>query len=615
MRNRYLLLGDFLLIAIAAFGAFALRFSWFFYENQTEFLPFLVGALLVKPVVFYLFGMYRRYWRYASIQDLIAVFLAVSAASVAMTVVVAAGLVSHAITGFSRPVLLIDWLLTLVVTGGFRMSVRIAGDSKEKSGKAAARPSKKAVLVVGAGDAGTLVTREIQRNPQLGMVVSGFLDDAPEKQKKWIQGIRVLGPLSALADVVARYPIAEVIIAMPTASGAVIRAIADNCLRLNLAPRIVPGVFELLDGVVTVSRLRNVEIADLLRRSQVVGRASPIPYLAGRSVVVTGAGGSIGSELCRQVAFARPSCLVILGHGENSIFDVQNQLAEQYPDVQIRPVIADIRDRSRIHQVFTEYRPSTVFHAAAHKHVPLMEENPTEAITNNVLGTLNVVEAALECGTERFMLISTDKAVRPTNIMGASKRLAGMIVRDAARRSGRAFLVVRFGNVLGSRGSVVPIFKRQIERGGPITVTHPQMTRFFMTIPEAVHLVLEAGGMGKGGELLVLKMGEPVRIVDLARDLVRLSGLEPDDIPIVFSGVRPGEKIEEALWEAGATVEATPNAEILRVIEPEECQLDLSRILEMMKVAAERGDRAVLKAVLAQMVPTYAAPSATEAVH
>jgi FlaA1/EpsC-like NDP-sugar epimerase len=615
MRNRYILLGDFGFIVIAAFGAFALRLGWFSPERQPEFLPFLAAALLVKPAVFYLLGLYRRLWRYASVQDLIAVTVAVTAASVAMAVVVAAGLMSRAIPIFSRSILPIDWMLTLVLTGGLRMSVRIAWDSKEKIGKAPAGSTEKVVLVVGAGDAGTIVTREIQRNPHLGMVVSGFLDDAPEKQNKWIQGIKVLGPLSTLPEVASRQRLAEVIIAMPTASGAVIRHVADSCLRLNLVTRIVPGVYELLDGVVTVNRLRKIEITDLLRRSQVVGQASPMPWLTGRRAMVTGAGGSIGSELCRQVAFARPSCLVLLGHGENSIFELQCQLAERYPDLRIHPVIADIRDHARIKQVFADYLPSTVFHAAAHKHVPLMEINPAEAITNNVLGTLNVADAAVEYGTERFILISTDKAVHPTNIMGVSKRIAEMIVRDAARRSGQAFLVVRFGNVLGSRGSVVPVFQRQIERGGPITVTHPDMARFFMTIPESVHLVLEAGGIGRGGELFVLKMGKPLRIVDLASDLVRLSGLEPDDIPIVFSGVRPGEKLEEELWEAGATVEATPNPEILRVIEPEQRQLDLSHIVKTLQLAAERGDRAVMEAAFVRVVPTWTPPSGTGVVH
>jgi FlaA1/EpsC-like NDP-sugar epimerase len=327
-------------------------------------------------------------------------------------------------------------------------------------------------------------------------------------------------------------------------------------------------VFELLDGHVSVSLLRNVEIADLLRRSQVVGRPETASYLRGRVVMVTGAGGSIGSELCRQVGFAKPSRLVLLGHGENSIFEVYSQLAQQYPTVPMHTVIADIRDRERIRAVFEEFGPEVVFHAAAHKHVPLMQENPEEAITNNVIGTAHVVAAAEECGTTRLVMISTDKAVAPSSVMGASKRLAESVVRQAGLRSGRPFVVVRFGNVLGSRGSVVPLFKRQIERGGPVTLTHPEMKRFFMTIPEAVHLVLQAGGFGHAGGLFVLNMGEPVRISDLAADLIRLSGFAPGEIPIVYTGIREGEKLEERLWEENAVVETTVNPEILAVTEP-----------------------------------------------
>jgi FlaA1/EpsC-like NDP-sugar epimerase len=328
--------------------------------------------------------------------------------------------------------------------------------------------------------------------------------------------------------------------------------------------------------------------------------------VAGRTVLVTGAGGSIGSELCRQVAHARPASLVLLGHGENSIFDAQVELHERYPGLKVVSVIADIRDRRRIRQVFDRLRPAIVLHAAAHKHVPLMEENPEEAITNNIVGTHHVLEAAIECGAERFVMISSDKAVSPSSIMGASKRMAEMVVRDAARRTGRAYVVVRFGNVLGSRGSVVPHFKRQIERGGPVTLTHPDMKRFFMTIPEAVHLVLEAGGMGRGGELFVLKMGEPVRIVDLAEDLIKLSGLTLEEVPIVFTGIRPGEKLEEALWETGAATEPTPHPDVLRVIEGDNSGGEISDLLKRFTTAAEQGDYRLIQTLLAHHIPTFA---------
>jgi FlaA1/EpsC-like NDP-sugar epimerase len=604
MRNRYILLADLPLVATAAFGAFALRFDWLFAGHHPEFPPFLVAAVLIKPAVFLLFGMYGRYWRYASVQDVLAVTLAVSAASIAMALFVAIGRVLDLTPNFSRQVLLIDWLMTLALIGGLRMSVRIVGDARQLALKGTAGPAPKRVLVVGAGEAGTLVVREMLKNPQLGLQPAGFLDDAEGKQGKSINGIRVLGPLGSLPDVLRSGGIGEVVIAMPSASGSAVRSIAEQCRLAGVGSRAVPGVYELLDGQVSVSRLRNVEIADLLRRRPVPTPAGAADYLRGRSVLVTGAGGSIGAELCRQVAFARPHLLVLLGHGENSIFDVQHQIARQYPDVAVAAVIADVRDDRRMRSVFTSYRPDVVLHAAAHKHVPLMEDNPEEAITNNVLGTRCVVATAEAFGTDRLVMISTDKAVAPRCIMGASKRLAEAVVRDAARRSGRAFAVVRFGNVLGSRGSVVPFFKAQIERGGPVTVTHPDMKRFFMTIPEAVHLVLQAGGLGRGGELFVLDMGEPVRIADLAADLIRLSGLDVGDIGIEFTGIRQGEKLEEALWERNATVDRTAHEDVFRVTEDGEAnEEEWLRLVPMLTDAASQGDRATVDRLLVRCFP------------
>jgi FlaA1/EpsC-like NDP-sugar epimerase len=613
MRNRYLLLADLPLIAIAAFGAFALRFNWFFYRERHEFFAFVLAALLVKPIVFHLFSMYGRYWRYASVQDLIAVLLGASVASVAMAVLVAVGLMSQVVAEFSRPVLLIDWLLTFISVGGLRMSVRVVGDAQQRARKGVGQSRVRQVLVIGAGEAGMLVVREMQKNPQLGLEVAGFLDDSPLKWGKWINGVRVLGPLKALAGVARTHQIDEVIVAMPTAAGAVVRGVTEDCRRAGVPSRAVPGVFELLDGQVSVSRLRNVDIADLLRRSQILGGAETRAYVRGHTVLITGAGGSIGYELCRQSAHAGASRVVLVGHGENSIFEAMARLVGSFPGVTFVPVIADIRDGTRIQQVFRQHRPETVFHAAAHKHVPLMEGNPTEAITNNVLGTQVVVGAAIEGGTERFVLISTDKAVSPTSLMGVSKRLAEMIVRDAARQSGKALVVVRFGNVLGSRGSVVPLFKEQIERGGPVTVTHPDMKRFFMTIPEAVHLVMEAGGMGKGGELFVLNMGEQVRIVDLAEDLIKLSGFAVEDIPIVYTGMRPGEKLEEALWEAAAAAEPTSNPEVLKVTEPATSRTtDYAALITALETAAEQGNRFEMEVLLAQVIPTFVPTLAKE---
>ncbi len=446
----------------------------------------------------------------------------------------------------------------------------------------------------------------MQRNPQLHMLPVAFVDDDPDKIGMEIHGIRVAGNLDELVHVIDRHYANEVVIAIPTAPGHVVRLVSELCRLREIPFRTMPGIYELIGGNVSVSRLREVDISDLLRREpawtddDTVGR----PF-RGKRVVVTGAGGSIGLELCRQVARWRPAQLALLGHGENSIFDALLELSEDNPNLPLVPIIADIRDVDRIHDVLDRFRPDVVFHAAAHKHVPLMEVNIEEAVTNNVMGTKNVVEAALSCGTERLVLISTDKAVEPKSIMGATKRMAEMIVRDAADRSGRPFVSVRFGNVLGSRGSIVPLFKRQIERGGPVTVTHPEMKRYFMTIPEAVHLVLQAAGMGKSGELFVLRMGEQVRILDLAEDLIRLSGLEPgEDVEIVFTGIRPGEKLSETLWDEGLDYMPTNHADIMCL--EDNGQLSgsaLEATIEELVRLAREGDAEAIVGLLSERVP------------
>jgi FlaA1/EpsC-like NDP-sugar epimerase len=537
--------------------------------------------------------------------DMMAILLASSASLIVMGVFVTAGVLYDAQLQFSRAVLLIDGLLTLMAAAAVRVSVRVVGESRARVRESRADRRNRRVLVVGAGHAGAMVVREMERNRQLGMTPVGFLDDDKEKQGKQIYGVRVIGTTSGLPQLVQERRVDEVIIAMPTAPGSQLRSIAEHCRELNLVSRTMPGVFELLDGNVSVSRLRQIEIADLLRRAQVMPAPTSANYVGGKTVLVTGAGGSIGAELCRQVASSHPAALILLGHGENSIFDVHVELRERYPALNVTPVIADIRDMRRMRQLFALLRPAIVFHAAAHKHVPLMEENPGEAVANNILGTHHVLEAALAVGTERFVMISTDKAVAPTSTMGATKRVAEMLVRAAARRTPGGYVVVRFGNVLGSRGSVVPHFKRQIERGGPITLTHPDMKRFFMTIPEAVHLVLEAGGMGRGGELFVLKMGAPVRITDLAEDLITLSGFSLEEIPIVYTGVRPGEKLDEALWEEGAVAESTSHPDIVRVIETDAAIYPTADMLKALSAAVEKGDDVAVKAVLMQQLPAF----------
>jgi FlaA1/EpsC-like NDP-sugar epimerase len=609
MRNRYILLADLPLVAIAAFGSFALRFDWVFSQYRPEFLPFLALALAIKPSVFYIFGMYKRYWRYATANDLLAVSLAVSAGSVVMAAYVGFGRAIGIVGDFSRPVLLIDWLLTLALVGGLRMSVRVIGEANDKRWRTGTAAVHKRVLVVGAGEAGTMVVREMQRNPHLGMLPAGFVDDDARKAGKRIYGTLVLGPISALEGIVNAAGIDEVVIAMPREAGTVVRAVAERCQAAGLRCRTIPGVYELLGDRISVSRLRTVEIADLLRRSHLADDErlhEAARYVRGATVLITGAGGSIGSELCRQAAHAQAGHLVLVGHGENSIFDIAHVLHREYPGIRVSAIIADVRDEPRIDRIFAQYKPDVVLHAAAHKHVPLMEENMIEAITNNVFGTEAVATAALRHGTRRFVLISTDKAVAPTSIRGASTRAAELLVRGLAGHGSTAFIVVRFGNVLGSRGSVVPIFKAQIERGGPVTLTDPEMKRFFMTIPEAVNLVLRAAGLGEGGELFVLNMGEAIRIRDLAEDLIKLSGFALSEIPMVYTGLRPGEKLEELLWEKDAIVERTIEQDILKVTEltgPDPQMRE--RLLRDFRTAVDTGDPLTIEAALAQAIPSF----------
>ena len=571
LRNRLLLFGDIFLIAVAVLGSFALRFEFgaLFWYYLPQAWRMIALAILIKPLVYYFFGLYRRLWAYASIRELMLIVVAVTTASIFLSVAMV-GLIYLQVSrsnfiGFPRPVLVIDWLLSIILVGGLRFSSRLIAETRST---AAVEPSDRwyrRVLIIGAGDAGALVAREIQKNPQLNLELVCFLDDDKAKQKLQIHGIPVVGPLDELPRVITRRRIHEVIIAIPTAPGEVVRKVANFCHEKNVPFRTMPGVYELIGGKVSVNRLREVNINDLLRRAPArIDDRHIGSTLGGKRVLVTGAGGSIGSEICRQVARWGPSALILLGHGENSVFETLLEMEESFPALPMYPVIADIRDQDRIEAIFASLQPQVVFHAAAHKHVPLMEVNVEEAITNNVLGTRNIVETSLTYDIERLVMISTDKAIRPSSVYGATKRLAELLVLDAARRSERSFSVVRFGNVLGSRGSVVPRFQRQIEAGGPVTITHPDMRRYFMTIPEAVHLVLQAGSMGKGGEVFVLRMGEQVRILDLAEDLIRLSGLEPGkDIEILFTGIRPGEKLSEELWDSWATYEPTDHPDIV----------------------------------------------------
>jgi FlaA1/EpsC-like NDP-sugar epimerase len=596
---------DILITAVAIVAAFALRLEGDVVTGYIGAL-FWMGliSILVKPVVYYLFGLYRKLWAYASTSELILISTAVTVASAVFSAITLTLYITR-ILNFPRATLLIDWLLSLVGIGGLRFAIRLLAEGRAASKKPQPRKASN-VLVIGAGSAGALVVREMQKNPQLGLHPVGYLDDNPTKQKHQIHGVSVVGKITDLGRVLDHRRVDEVIMAIPSGGGNIVRLVTDVCRLKGVPFRTMPGLFELIGGKVSVNRLREVDITDLLRReptqiqNQLVGSA-----LSGKRVLITGAGGSIGSEISRQVARWGPQMLILLGHGENSIFEAMLELREDFPTLPIQLVIADIRDKPRIHSVFSDFHPQVVFHTAAHKHVPLMESNIEDAVTNNIVGTKNVVQAAHAIGAERLVLISTDKAVRPANVMGATKRIAEMVVLEAARRTGHAYSVVRFGNVLGSRGSVVPLFKRQIAHGGPVTVTHPDMKRYFMTIPEAVHLVLQAAAMGQGGEVFMLNMGQQVRVLDLAEDLIRLSGLEPGkDVEIVFTGIRPGEKLSEDLWEAGMDYQKTAHPDIFRAQAEESILPDnLDKLVEELHHLARDGEASAILHMLDETIP------------
>jgi len=566
LRNRYLFLSDLLLLAAAPFVAYAIRFegiAWNATDSHTAWV-YASLSLALKVGLFLPFGMYSRLWRHAGVPDMAKIVQATAASTVACGTLGLFVLPASGLTILRVPisVLILDAFLTVLAVAAPRLLIRALGTLQRTPQTTPARRA----LIVGAGAAGEMILRELRSNPQLGLTPVGLVDDDPRKQNARMNDVPVLGTLSQIPALIPEHSVDEIVIALPTAPGRVVRGVVRAALDAGITARTVPALFEILSGRVSLSHLRKVEIQDLLRREPVRTDLGPVrAIVSGQIVLVTGAGGSIGSELARQLAQLQPANLVLLGNGENEIFEILNELRASHPTLPLTSVIADVRDVTRIRSVFRRLCPHAVFHAAAHKHVPLMEDNVADAVTNNVLGTGNVLRCAVDCDAEHFVLISTDKAVRPTSVMGATKRVAEMVVQQAALHHGRNFVSVRFGNVLGSRCSVVPIFLSQIRAGGPLTITHPDMRRYFMTIPEAVQLVLQASALGRGGEVFVLDMGEPIRIVDLATDLIRLSGLEVGrDIEIRYTGIRPGERLYEEPFFRHEEVLPTGHPKILR---------------------------------------------------
>ena len=504
-------------------------------------------SLVAYYVFSYFFNVYWRDWEYASVYEVITVVKCVSATVIVSTI---SG-IAFFDTKVTWQFLIVCWLLLVISIGGVRLSMRVF---REFFADSSVMENAKPTLIVGAGAAGTLLVRQMLMHPAMRMDPIAFVDDDPEKLRKDIYGVRILGAIKDIERIVDTMGITKVVIAMPSLPIKKLNEVYDVARKTGAECVILPNIDDVMSGNLHVQQLRNVEIEDLLGRDPVhLDQTMIEKQLRGKKILVTGAGGSIGSEICRQVAKFKPKEIVILGHGENSIYQLNMELVGKYSQhFTITPVIADVQDRKRIFEVMDKYKPDVVYHAAAHKHVPLMELNPREAVKNNILGTRNVAEAASHARVKAFVMVSTDKAVNPPNIMGATKRLCEMIVQDMATRSEYTkFVAVRFGNVLGSRGSVIPLFKKQIAEGGPITVTHPDIVRYFMTIPEAAQLVIQAGALARGGEIFVLDMGQPVKIVDLAKNLIRLSGYDEGDIEIKFTGLRPGEKMYEELLNEG----------------------------------------------------------------
>jgi FlaA1/EpsC-like NDP-sugar epimerase/EAL domain-containing protein (putative c-di-GMP-specific phosphodiesterase class I) len=577
LRNRHFFLIDTLIFLITPLLALIVRLdvSFQFQPYIDSLVIFTLFSLGIKQSIFYFCGIYRRYWRYASIDELaqIAIANAIAAMLTTISFLVLEKFVS--INNLPQSLPFLDGILSFIAIGAIRFSIRAVERVNQRRKRFYRRDR---VLIIGAGSAGVSLAQELQKNPQLGLLPVAFIDDDPEKLNLRIRSLSVVGNRHQIPKIAEALHARRAIIAMPTAPGAAIREIVDICRSKGVKTSTVPAIDEIINGRSLVKNIRDIKIEDLLRREPIqTNIASVRQFIKGKKVLITGAGGSIGSELCRQIFRCNPSEILLLGHGENSVFNIQQEL-EQYRQIlkqEGRPLssipnlevfVADLRARSRLEYGFERFKPEIVFHAAAHKHVPLMELNPPEAITNNVMGTKNLIDLALKYNVENFVMISTDKAINPTNVMGASKRVAEMLVMQAAKTSGKPFVVVRFGNVLGSRGSVVPTFQKQIETGGPVTITHPDICRYFMTIPEAVQLVLQAAVLSRGGEVFMLNMGEPVKIVDLARDLIELSGYEVGkDIEIVFTGLRPGEKLYEELLNAGEEYQTTKHPKLLVV--------------------------------------------------
>lgn len=600
MRKILLVIADAVLVNLSVCLALLIKYDTAIPQQYIGYFLSNAPAITVLQIaIFYIFGLYRSLWEYASIEEMMQIILATLAAK-------GLGLAVDLITNrvFSVPVYMVSWICLVMLIGGIRISYRYVRRVRMHMQRNQCKASR--VMIVGAGSAGSMLIKEFKNHIDMNLVPVVVVDDDKTKHGTSINNVPVVSGREKIKELAKQYKIDEIIVAIPSASkkevAELLRISKDTKCRLKT----LPNMMEIIDGEVTVRQLRDVSIEDLLGRDEIHLNMDEISgYLKDEVVLVTGGGGSIGSELCRQIAKFGPKKLIIFDIYENNAYDLQNELVYTYKDrLDLEVLIGSCRDRERLREIFERYRPGVVFHAAAHKHVPLMEGNPSEAIKNNVFGTLNTCRRAIDFGSKKFILVSTDKAVNPTNIMGASKRLAEIIVQSMNRMSNTKFAAVRFGNVLGSNGSVIPLFKKQIIQGGPVTVTHPDIIRYFMTIPEASQLVIQAGALANGGEVFVLDMGEPVRIADLARDLISLSGLEPDvDIKIEYTGLRPGEKLYEELLMAEEGLEKTAHRKIFIGKQQDMSFQEVIMCIKSLENCMECDE--MLRETMAKLVPTY----------
>jgi len=623
LKNRNFLImlaGDAFLMGVSYLLAYYLRFDWHVsLDELTNFWSTVVWIVPIKLACFFYFGLYKGMWRYSGIEDLknLSKGCVVSSAIIVLVL-----LVTVRFVGFPRSIFPIDLALTFITTGALRIGIRLyynrdAAKSRALFSNGKNEDKDRRVLIVGAGDAGEKTLREILDNPRLSYRVVGFLDDDPRKRGRALHNVPVLGETGAIPIMVKDLNVEEVIIAVPSATGEQIRKVVEACDVCSVPCKTLPGIGELIDGKVSIKALRDVDYHDLLGRAKVELDMEAIGgYLTNKVVLVTGAGGSIGSELCRQIVRFSPETLVLFDTSEPLLYAIQMELKHRVGYLKYRTVLGNVQDHRLTDAVFRAFKPHVVFHAAAYKHVPMLERNPWESVFNNIVGSKTIIEKAIEHEAERVVLVSTDKAVRPTNVMGASKRVAEMVLQSC-QGNGTRLMAVRFGNVVGSSGSVIPLFRNQIEMGGPVTITHPEVTRYFMTIPEAAQLILEAGALGTGDEIFILEMGTPVKIAEMARDLIRLSGKEPDrDIEIAFTGLRPGEKLYEELITEDEGVVETEHEKIMVLRnnqmwngygDQEGYRRWLNEGIEELVALAEKHDGCGIREKLKEMIPEYSA--------